>query len=272
MEFDEEIIEVSRLLDKVEGKTGGDQIKLWVENLVSEEFGLVSYLVSVVFINTSSINSKVLRQLIELSFDSVVSQLVSNNFTINLSSYLINTELKELNLDLVHIYLEIYIKSKENLVLDEDIFMKIIELTETFPIKTIDYLIRFLKISIKDYFQCFFSSSKSLIIGELFLFDLNRSTGQDKLESLCMIHEILQKNSEFFYTNDTKSLFDIILQILDNQELDLYKISLLILTTLYSSNNFSSLKYKQEDLKETLKSLDDNEDYILYKLNILSKL
>ena len=273
MENNEEITTLSEMLDKVEQSTCGEEVKLWLDEICSEDFGLISFLIEAVAFQSSTpaVYSKILRQLLDYSFFTVYEKLQKKqSFFEELSNYISESELAQLSPDIVHIYLRVHLEDKSKFEVTQKIFIKILDFIE--KIRDELYFMKFIQEWLPKYSEEFMENENAkLVLERLFLY-LNRSEGKERVSYLSIIHQIAKLNIDYFYTNDLKSLCDIILQIFDNQEGLAYQVCLQVLTVLFEAQDFFGLKYRIDEIKEAVIALEDSEDYIKYKVDLLSKL
>lgn len=270
--MEEEVVKISQILDRIENGTSGDEVREWLENLSSENFKFISFLVSNTQIKPSLNETyiKVLRQLLDFSFPSVFNDLKKKpEFSNALFDYIVETQSSDLNSNLVHIFLKVHAEEQNFFKVNVEVFLNILSFIGY--VRDEAFLMRFVKVNVPMFIEEFMKSPNAKVVLERLLIFLNWSEGEEKAEYLNIVFEVMKLNMDYFFTNDLKALCDIILQVFDHQEIAGYAVSLQILMSLAESE-FTEYKYRLSEIIEAVEGLDNDETCVKYKVQLISKL
>lgn len=258
-----QIDEIFELMGKLEGKIPGPKVQEWIDSIAEPEYGLVSSLVKNFFNEKSTYTEKflrILRVFCQFSPEKVGPQLDNEEFKEALKRYLEKKETEEVSYDAF-----IILAQQEDLdcslALAKQCFDSLEYLQDELACKAVlSILVRIFIHDQQIMVQCCNQHKNARHFGEILLHMINRS--EDKLLEDCLecIKNLLKCEDTmdtFFYTNDLKTLCDIVLSHLSTlSDEELVKPLLEVMLALLENPSFFAMEHRVSDIKEVVATFE----------------
>jgi hypothetical protein len=274
METELEII--SKQLAQLAKNPHGPRADNWLHELASSETGFINYLLTNIDFDNYSppIYIRLMRQFVMLKPPGIFEDIKETKRVCKkMQRWMSSNEITKVHSDIILWYLAMCQNDKDCFKSDQNIFCKIMDYTEIIEGDEQLYpCMNYIKNNVKTHLQAYLTHKNAVLTTGLMIFMLNRSEEKEKLDYLTAIFWILQENFDLFYTNDLKSLADILYDMLSMHIKSYNFISLSVLLVLFSYEDFSMLKYKAQEFIELIREIDYEDSYASIKEMLLEVL
>ncbi|OMJ72616.1 hypothetical protein SteCoe_28890 [Stentor coeruleus] len=274
MEAELEVI--SKQLTQIAKNPHGTRADNWLHELASPETGFIGYLLTNIDFDNYSppIYITLIRQFVMLKPPGIFKEIKeTKRIRKKMQRWMSNNEMSKAHSDMILWYLAMCQDDKECFKIDDNIFSKIMDYTEIIEgDEQLNPCMSFIKNHIKSHLSVYLTHKNAILTTGLMLFMLNRSEEKEKLDYLTAVFWILQENFDLFYTNDLKSLADILYDMLSMHVKTYNFISLSVLLVLFSYEDFSLLNYKVQEFIELIREIEYEDSYASIKEMLLEVL
>ena len=260
----EEIKEILKLLEKAEFKKG-PHLEKWFKDLTSPDLGLIDHIIkdSLLLETYSNDMIRILYLLQVRETKSVSEQILENQKFCKFIEKFVNVqEMTESTINLMSTFIMTY-SSEQFLQINPHIYKNVIvSVTWIQSDEVLAMALEIINENLRDFKSIFLNHSDATFIIQLFLRTLNRSEGFSRLQKIENFAIILENKFELCYTTDLMVLVDILISIFDNRHKVAYSSSIKVLEILYTNEEFSGLKYRNEYLIELLEEIQKENFFI----------
>lgn len=274
METELEVI--SKQLTQIAKNPHGARADNWLHELAAPETGFINYLLTNIDFDNYSppIYIRLMRQFVMLKPPGIFEDIKgTKRICKRMQRWMSNNEISKAHSDIILWYLVMCQDDKDCFKNDQIIFNKIMDYTELIEGDEQLYpCMSYIKNNVKSHLSTYLTHKNAVLTTGLMLFMLNRSEENEKLDYLTAIFWILQENFDLFYTNDLKSLADILYDMLSMHIKTYNFICLSVLLVLFSYEDFSILKYKVQEFIDLIREIDYEDSYASIKEMLLEVL
>lgn len=275
MDLAQEIQEISHLLDLCAKNEDSKQMKQWLNQLANKNLGFIQYLISEIKFDPPTFELINILFKIQVKCQKKVSkQIVKNSeFVMNLTEFLNDKEMNEESLDFFNVLILCYNTGK-GVKVSKSLYCNIANSVNWIVSnEVLDVALDILGDNLIEYKSEFLRHKDATLIIQLLLSKLNRSEGFSKLKNFENFAMIIKENMNLCYTTDMMVLCDILLSVFDNRNKVAYRSAAMVLESLYFNEEFSAMRYKVENILETLEEVKNENFYInpelIKRLNVL---
>lgn len=275
MDIAQELQEISHLLDLCEINKNSDSIKQWLNQLSDKSLGFIRHLITEIRFDPPSFDLISILYKIQVKCQKKVSKQIikDSDFIKKLTKFLSNLEMTEQFLDFFNVLILCGSLGK-GVKINKSLYSNIADsINWIISDEVLDAALDIIGDKLIEYKKEFLRHKNATLIVQLLLSKLNRSEGFSKLKNFENFAMIIKENMNLCYTTDMMVLCDILLSVFDNRNKVAYRSAAMVLESLYFNEEFSALRYKVEEILETLEEIKSENFYInpelIKRLNML---
>lgn len=213
---------------------------------------------------------RILRQLLQHTQQTVLGNVISNE---DLPGKLVEcVRTQQIDYDNIWVFCELCDESMYKEVLKGEILEKLVNSLDGCPETTCPNLIKVLLMASDYHLNEILGLQNSRYFGEMLVLRMNWANGPEQKKIAETILRIIEKSPDFFYVNDLKMIFDIVIQVLQNGEQEISEVFFLILAGILDIQDFFERKYRFDEVFELFEGEYRNQKILYLKQRIFARL